>query len=364
VHGHPRHRELSARDNYDRFGRSVSRATYLERMRLDRQRNSARVVGRASLFRNTGFVVAADLIFSLGRAFTFFLLALAIGATELGRYAALLGMTQLVYPVAQWGIAHVAVRNFSRGRPFAGEWSKAVTVMVPGGLLGSAASVLIAGVLFDVSASTVLLIALAQLIGLGLQQAGGMAAAAHGRAEVALVINAANTAFRVGAILIFYFMISDQTVDTWARFLAVSMIGGSLATVTIVRVALDGRLRITKPERRDLRLGSGFVFVAAANTVQADVDKVVLGGYGLLEDNGVYAAAYRVADLASLPLTALVKASYAEFFHRGSASVTESVRYARKLTTVSVSYGLAAGGLLWIAAPVLKTSLASSSKNR
>jgi len=198
-------------------------------------------------------------------------------------------------------------------------------------------------------------IALAQLIGLGLQQAGGMAAAAHGRAGVALVINAANTAFRVGAILIFYFMISDQTVDAWARFLAVSMIGGSLATVTIVRVALDGRLRFQTPERRDLRLGGGFVFVAAANTVQADVDKVVLGGYGLLEDNGVYAAGYRVADFASLPLTALVKASYAEFFRRGSASVTESVRYARKLTAVSVSYGLAAGGLLWLAAPALRT---------
>lgn len=318
-----------------------------------------RVVGASSLFRNTGFVLGADLTFALGRMLTFFLLGISLGATELGRYVAVLGMSQLIYPVSHWGIGHVMVRNFTRGRPFSTEWAKATTVNIGGGLVGSFVTVLIAEVLFDVPPETTLLIALAQLIGLALQQAGGMAAAAQGRAEIGLAINGANTVFRVVAILIFYYAIDTPSVDVWARFLAVAMLGGSVATLLIVRRFLGGSIKATLPDRHDLRLGAGFVFVDTANTAQADIDKVVLGGFGLNADAGVYAAAYRVVDLANIPLGALVRASYSEFFRRGSTRVGEVVRYARKLTVLSVSYGLVVGAALWLAAPLLEVVMGS-----
>lgn len=317
------------------------------------------VVGVSKLGRNAGFMLGADLSFALGRMLTFFLLGISLGPGELGRYIAVLGLTQLIFPASRFGIAHVMVRGVSRGETFGPQWSKVVTVNVLGGLVGSAISVLLSQILFDVSPLTALLIGLAQLIGLGLQQAGGMAAAAHGRAEIGLAINGINTLFRVVAILIFYYIVSEQTVDVWARFLAVTMLAGSVTTLVVVGRTLQARLRFEWPSGGDFRLGAGFVFVDSANTAQADIDKVVLGGFGLNEDTGVYGAAYRVADLANLPLGALVRASYAEFFRRGSSTVAEAVRYARKLTTVSVAYGLCVGIGLWVAAPLLETIMGS-----
>jgi O-antigen/teichoic acid export membrane protein len=312
------------------------------------------VVGAASLFRNTGFVFGADLTFALGRMLTFFLLGISLGPAELGRYVAVLGMTQLIFPLARLGISHVMVRSLTRGGEFSPIWSKVVTVHVVGGFLGSGLSVALAAILFDVSWVTTFIIGLSQLIGLGLQQAAGMAAAAHGRAEVGLIINGLNTLLRIGAIVFFFYFVSEQTVDVWAQLLVVSSIAGTLITLIVIRRAFDGRLRLAVPTRGDLGLGAGFVFVDSANTAQADIDKVVLGGFGLDTDTGVYAAAYRIADLATLPLGALVRASYSEFFRRGSTTIAEAVRYARKLTGVSVTYGLCAGILLWVTAPLLE----------
>ncbi|MFT7475345.1 MAG: O-antigen/teichoic acid export membrane protein [Verrucomicrobiales bacterium] len=318
-----------------------------------------KLIGATNLFRNTGFIFAADLLFALGRALTFFLLGIAMGVDQLGQYAAVLGLTQLIFPASRWGIAHIMVRNVTRGEPFAAGWSKVVSVNVLGGLLGSAVSVAASAILFDVSLRTTFLIGLSQLIGLGVQQAGGMAAAAHGRAQIGLLINAINTTLRVGAILIFFYAVSTQTIDVWAYFLVTTMLAGAVTTLTVIRTTLGGRIRFALPTRLDLRMGAGFVFVDSANSAQADLDKVVLGGFGLDADTGVYAAAYRVADLASLPLGALVRASYSEFFRRGSKTIAEAVRYARKLTIASVSYGLVAGVLLWVTAPLLEVLMGS-----
>lgn len=325
-----------------------------EAKRSDSSEKAPTVVGASKLGRNTGFVLAADTALTIGRSLTFFLLAISLGTEVFGRYVAVLGLTQLLFPVSRLGIAHLMVRSISRGERFSPQWSKVVTVNVLGGLVGSVLSVLLSQVLFDVSVVTALLIGLAQLIGLGIQQAGSMAAAAHGRSEIGLIINGVSTMLRIGAILSFFYLVSDQTVDVWARFMVATMLASGLATVVIVGRMLDARLRFQLPTIEDVSLGSGFVFVESANTAQADIDKVVLGGFGLDTDTGVYAAAYRVSDIANLPLGALVRASYSEFYRRGSNTVTEAAKYARKLTTVSVTYGLCAGIALWLAAPLLE----------
>lgn len=294
----------------------------------------------------------ADLTLAAGRMLTFVLLGISLGPGQLGRYVAVLGMTQLLYPVSRWGIAHLMVRAISRGAPFDQTWAKTVSANVVGGLIGSGVAVVVGGILFDVGALSILLIGLAQLVGLGLQQAGGMAAAAHGRAEVGLAVNGANTVLRVGAVVLFW-TLGERTVDVWVWYLLASSLTGAVATQLVVARFLGGRLRLVFPDRVELALGAPFVLVDSANTAQADIDKVVLGGYGLDVDNGVYAAAYRVADLANLPLGALVRASYSEFFRRGSATLAEAVRYARKLTLVATGYGLVIGCALWFTAPLL-----------
>ena len=61
--------------------------------------------------------------------------------------------------------------------------------------------------------------------------------------------------------------------------------------------------------------------------------------------------------MSTIPLIALVRASYAEFFRRGSSTITEAMTFARKLTTLAVGYGIVAGIGLLIAAPLARLIL-------
>ncbi len=316
------------------------------------------VVGRASVAKNTSFVLVAELVFSAGRMLIFVLLGKALGRVELGRYVAVLGMVQLLFPLARVGIAHVMVRSIAQGGKsgFGDAWSKNVTVHGLGGIVGAGVSVALAKILFDVSAFAVLLIAAAQFVGLGLQQAGGMAANAFGRAEVGLALNGANTILRVLAVLLFI-QSGGDSVDSWALYLFGAAGLGVLCTLLIVGRFFEVQLKLQLPTRPDLVLATPFVFADTANSAQADIDKVVLGGLGLNADNGVYAAAYRVADLANLPLAALVKATYGEFFRRGDSPIGEMLRYSKRLTGVAMSYGAVIGVGLWVAAPLVEVAM-------
>lgn len=314
----------------------------------------AQVVGALKLGKSASWLFGADVVFTAGRALTLFILGRLLGGEGFGRYLAILGLTQLLFPLARAGIAHVMVRAVTQGVRLDAVWPKVLGVHVVGGALGSVASVLLGGLLFDASPVTTLLIGLGQLVGLGILQAGNMAAAAYDRSVLGLINNGVSTVLRVIALLVFAFVIAEQSVDSWAWLLAGSMLLTGVTTALLMQRSLGASLRLELPEKSDLSMGAGFVFVDFANSAQSDIDKVVLGAFGLNADLGVYGVATRVAEVANLPLTALVRASYSEFFRRGSGTIGSALQYARKLTLVSTGYGLAMAGVLWLGAPLLE----------
>jgi len=316
--------------------------------------SGASVVGARKLATSASWLFCADIVFTAGRALTLFILGRLLGSEGFGSYLAILGLTQLLFPVFRAGIAHVMVRSLSRGVAMDAVWPKVLGVHVLGGILGSLTSVGISSLLFDASVVTTVLIGLGQLIGLGILQAGNMAAAAYAKSVVSLVNNGVSTVLRVSALALFALLVDEPTVDAWAWFLAGSMLPTALATALLMRRSLGARLRLALPRRDDLSLGAGFVFVDFANSAQTDIDKVVLGACDLNAGLGVYGVASRVAEVALLPLNALVRASYSEFFRRGTGAIGESIQYARRLTTLATSYGLVIGAGLWIAAPILE----------
>ncbi len=311
------------------------------------------IVGASSLGRNSTFLLLAEMALAAGRVLTFVLLGRSLGVEVTGQYAAILALTQLIFPVSRFGIAHLMVRAVSTGKSFGPAWAKTASMATVAGPIGALVVLAIALVIYELSFVTILLISTSQLVSLALQHGAVMAAAALSRAEVGLYVNASNTLLRVVAILIFFFGLSEHTIDSWAWFLFVAGAAGSVSTIVVVRRFLGAKFRLVSPTRAEFTSGSPFVFVDLANTAQADIDKVVLGGYGLDEDAGAYAAATRVLDLANLPLAAVVRASYSEFFRRGSNTIEEAVKYAKKLTALAVTYGLFAGVGLWILAPSL-----------
>jgi O-antigen/teichoic acid export membrane protein len=78
-----------------------------------------------------------------------------------------------------------------------------------------------------------------------------------------------------------------------------------------------------------------------------------MGRLGSLEATGVYAAAYRLVDMAFLPVGSLLIVTYARFFQHGVQGVRATARYARRLLALGASYGFTASLGLYLLAPAL-----------
>jgi O-antigen/teichoic acid export membrane protein len=79
----------------------------------------------------------------------------------------------------------------------------------------------------------------------------------------------------------------------------------------------------------------------------------MLARLGSLEGAGIYAAAYRVIDMAFIPMRALLTASYARFFRAGELGLAGSVALARRLLPTSLCLASASAVVLVLGADVV-----------
>lgn len=304
------------------------------------------------LAQNTAFVLVAELVVQATRAATIFVLAGILDKAEFGRYVGILGLLTLLGPVSQWGMNHVGVREVAHELPFSATWSKLITAISVGGLLGTAIATAISAAIFDVDLEVVIAFGIAQLVGFNTAQAATMMSEAHHRSDVGLRINLAGGVVRL-ALLGAFFLLGYDQLRQWAAFLLIGMLAWGALSAFLVARAFGGTHRIVAPSRSDLWHGLGFVFVQTSSSGQTDIDKIALNAFDLANDAAVYSPGYRIAELSTVPLIALVRATYAEFFRRGSSTVREAMGFARRLTAISAGYGIVAGIGLFLAAPLV-----------
>ncbi|MHA1369112.1 MAG: oligosaccharide flippase family protein [Promethearchaeota archaeon] len=134
--------------------------------------------------------------------------------------------------------------------------------------------------------------------------------------------------------------------------------GGSLiaAAYTHYRVWID----LGKPVRprwaevkQYIRCGLPFSFSGSAQKLYLDADKFMLARLTTLSITGIYSAAYRVVDLAFLPLQALFGAAIPRLFRAGVKGVRQSLLVGFRLTWPMLLYSIAAGVILSMGAPVI-----------
>jgi O-antigen/teichoic acid export membrane protein len=79
----------------------------------------------------------------------------------------------------------------------------------------------------------------------------------------------------------------------------------------------------------------------------------LLARLATLEATGAYGAAYRLMDVAFLPVRSVLIAAYARFFQHGAQGVQATARYGRRLLTLGIGYGVVTAIAFYAAAPLL-----------
>ena len=99
--------------------------------------------------------------------------------------------------------------------------------------------------------------------------------------------------------------------------------------------------------------GLGYCFAGSTTVVYNDIDKVMLSHYGMNVANGIYTMAYRVIDMASIPISSIQAATIARFFQCGRTGLPEAAAFSHRLLkrALPISSMLAVG--MFVTAPLI-----------
>ena len=103
------------------------------------------------------------------------------------------------------------------------------------------------------------------------------------------------------------------------------------------------------------RIGEGFIYAISGSTttVYNDIDKVMLGHYGMTVANGIYSMAYRVVNIATVPINSVHGAAFPRFFREGVKGIKSTELFARKLLKRTAILGALAAAGMFACAPLL-----------
>lgn len=265
---------------------------------------------------------------------TFLLVARELGPAGFGAVGAVMAAAALALPFASLGAVHLLVRSAVRApERLPGAFAGAAAVTAGGGLVATAlAAAVCLLVVPAVPLPAVLALLVADLVGSALLElAAGVQVARHralGAATAQLVFHGLRFAAAVALAL----APGGLTAGGWAAAYAVtSLVGGAAAVVVVRRQLGSGGARLASEVRWVLaqwRDGLHFSVGLGAQALYNDLDKLMLARLGSVSANGAYTVAYRLVDMALVPLRAVLAAAYPRFFAAGAAGGTAGLRAA------------------------------------
>ena len=308
-----------------------------------------------SLARNAGWMFMGQGMSVVIQGVYFIVLARLLDSFQYGVYVGAAALVGIVGQYSTLGSGMVFLRYVSADhKKFAPYWGNVImSTFGMGGLL-------IIGLHFEGhrfvgadSAAIVTFVAVSECICARLAESTGQIFQTFEKlritATLSMVVSAFRLMFAVGMLLVLHKANAHQWV---IASLAVSLVGTTIA-VALVTYHYG-------PPKFDLGLfrksiGEGFGFAVAYSTtsIYNDIDKTMLSKYGFTEATGIYAMAYRVIDISTLPIRSIHSAAMPRFFRKGFDGVEHTVEFAKKILKKTSLFGIGASVVMFATAPLI-----------
>lgn len=308
------------------------------------------------LARNTFWMMVGHGLRLLVQATYFVLIARALGAEGLGAFMGVVALVNIASPFAGLGIGNLLIKNVSRDASLlACCWGNALLVTFV------TASVLFVLVMVfwhlalaaSIPGSLVFVVAISDLFFGRLVDISGQAYMAFQRLGRTAQFQVMLSVLRFAAALVFLTLSHDHRPVDWSLYYLGGTAISAVVAVSMVSRELGSPKLALERIRPELKEGFYFAIGMSAQGIYNDIDKTMLVRLSSLSAAGIYAAAYRLIDVAFLPVRSLLWASYARFFQHGVAGLRGTLSFAKRLLPVAGGYGLAVGAGLFIVAPLV-----------
>lgn len=289
----------------------------------------------------------------------FVVLARLLGSSGYGAFSAVVAAGAIAAPFSSLGTNILMVRNVARSADQARqEWWRALSYTVVLGALFSLLVAIVVQVTGTVGGAfgAVFWLIIADVVGIKLVETSGNLWQALGKHAQLVWLPPAFYFLRLSAASVL--MLGGYSVDlsSWAIIYASATMPlaavVAIYTCTRLRGALNPK-RLWRMNGVDLRDGLLLSVGVASATAYNDLDKTQLAKIDSHEVAGVYASAFKIVDMAYVPVRAVAIAYYPKFFAAGAQGISESARLARKLLMPCVGLAFLAWCGLELFAPLI-----------
>lgn len=308
-----------------------------------------------SLSRSFGWMLAGQCSVYGLRAVYFIVIARLLGVVQ---YGVVVGAFALVNVAAQYGrlgtntvlMRYVAADH----KRFAAYWGNLLAVtLTMGVLLIAILRIGAAHVLDPASAAVVVLTAVGSCLCEQLTIGATQAFQAFERMGIAALLGQITPLFRTFTAIGMFLALHHATAWQWS---IASTVASAIATVVAVSVVT---IRLGWPQFRPhlaFKHGwEGLEYAFANSTANAydDIDKTMLSHYGMNAANGIYGMAYRIVDMATVPIDSIQLAAEPRLYRLSSAGLKNTAALGRRLMKHGLLISVAAGACMFGFAPAI-----------
>jgi O-antigen/teichoic acid export membrane protein len=307
------------------------------------------------LARNAGWMFVGQGTGLLLQAVCFAVLARLLGALEYGIFAGAFAFVGLVAQYSTLGTGTVLLRYVPGNRKIFGVyWGNVLLVtLVLGSVLTLVLHLLGRHLLNPASAALVVLAAIANCFCAQLITETARVFQAFEEMRLTAALNLLTNFMRTMAAGTMMITMHHATAWQWSVVsLCVSIIPAGTSVVLIS--ARYGRPRFApKLFARHGLEGAGYSFAWSTASVYNDLDKTMLSHYGMNLANGIYTTAYRIIDMATIPLFAMRDAAMPRLFQLGRSGLSASSGLSLRLLKRALPISACAAAVIFLGAPLL-----------
>jgi O-antigen/teichoic acid export membrane protein len=312
-------------------------------------------IRHSKLAQNAAWIFAGQGFSFVIQALYFVLLARLLNPAQYGVLAGAVALVAVVSQYSAMGSGLILLRYVSQDqRCFPEYWGNVLmSTAVYGSLIVLGLHVTGHWLVGGESASLLTLIALSDCICGQITTCAAQAFQAFEHMRPTATLNMLVSLFRLVLVCSMLFVMHHAVAQQWAVAMLIVSLCAMCAAVTIVTRRFGWPL--FKPRLLLTRSAEGFIFAISGSTTSAynDFDKVMLGHYGMTVANGIYSMAYRVINIATIPIQSIEAAAFPRFFREGAKGVAAVQPLAIKILKRTVLLGLAAALGCFLLAPVI-----------
>jgi O-antigen/teichoic acid export membrane protein len=285
----------------------------------------------------------------------FILLARLLSSTEYGIFAGAFAFTSIASQFSSVGMGSIFIRYVSLDhKAFSVYWGNILLAIA--GTSGLLVLILpFAGqhLLNPSSAKLVLLSTIANCICGQLTVEISRIFLTFEKMRITATLNLLTQLMRTLAVLLMIVVLHHSTAWWWAVVsMLVSIVASAIAICTVIRCFGWPRFSPLLFARRGIE-GISFAFSASTTPVLNDIDKTMLSSYGMNLENGIYSLAYRVIDMATIPIYAIRDAVLPRMFRNGPAGIVATYELTLRLMKRCLLLGTAAAAGVFVLSPLV-----------